>query len=232
MEINWNDGELIDLDKSDSLMARDLSKTDLYGVFLRGNENRWFTYVGIGSGDGDVIARIPPASWGPDYALALVTNTSYISVGTNEKVTAFLGSVAMPLDRSGIKDREFETDDLQVGQYITDSFWDRTRFSMVPAGERYEATVERDESSPQAVVMKFNRPNSKLVVLGWDDPNLYATKSTRGNFDLEKHEDSFSEKWFNGQSVVWMNANGAAKGATLSVGIPAKTSTSDSSGGS
>ena len=226
--INWNKGQLITLKEGDTATCNGgLNTGQLYCLFFynaAGNDASTTLSVVWSNSQAPVMVTVPGTTQNQGLAaLCFVngdqTNTvsaAIIQGNQGANIQAFIGSVKMPLDTSGINNIPLNLD----GQ--THSFEKFTRYYSVPASHWYSETIQSNIN--QFTSVQFTEQRAQVIIVNkLVDPNnviKYAGNAqdyvTIAYSDTQSKTESFQG---NGQQIVWINADSVqnSQAATISV---------------
>lgn len=214
--ITWDDGRLIKLTEGDTATAGGLNNGQLYGFFFYNEaEHDATTKVEVNWRNDqkpqEVTVHGTTAQEGPASVLMVYgddTNTvsaSIVKGNPGANLNAFVCSVGMPKDTSGINDIELPDN----GQ--TQQFKRLTRYYKVLATHWYDLTIESDVN--QFIVAQFQEMRARLfVVKSTADPkaNVYGV-GTAEKEKMYKVEPTGNERMIvdvqgDGSQTVWISA--------------------------
>ncbi len=226
--INWNQGQLITLEQGDTATCTGgLNPGQLYCLFFynsAGNDSSTMVNVVWSNSQPPVPVTVPGTTQNLGLAaLCFVdgnqTNTVSAAVLNNQpgaELQAFIGSVKMPVDTSGINNQELS---LNGSLQPFKSF---TRFFAVPQSHWYAGQIQSDvnqfisvqfsERAAQVnIVNSLVDPSSVIVYAG--DSEQYVTKN------IEKEQTLHWNFQGNGQQVVWINADSIQNSQDASIAV-------------
>lgn len=145
-DINWNDGRKVDLTRGETYTCANLKQGQIYAVFLYNSANEDANIpinVNIGNAFPPATVNVPGTTENQGLAaLALVsgsdTQTVSISITSQQqgsRVTAWLGSVGMPTNTTGINNLELP---FNGEQQHYDKLY---RYYAVPRSQWYQLTI-------------------------------------------------------------------------------------------
>ena len=226
--INWNDGRLITLQPGDTAACTGgLNSGQLYCLFFynaAGNDSSTTVQVVWSNSQPPVAVTVPGTTANEGLAaLCFVdgsqTNTVSVSVGNGQpgaQIQAFIGSVKMPTNTSGINNVNLPLDG------SVNDFEKFTRYYAVPASNWYSGQIQSDID--QFITVQFMEQNAVVnivnamanpsnVVYYAGDSKTYVTVNTVNNQTLNWNFQG------NGQQLVWINADSVqnSQSATISM---------------
>ncbi|MDQ2179996.1 hypothetical protein [Marinifilum sp. D714] len=227
-KVNWNKGNLIELSQGDTaICAGNLNYGQLYCLFFynaAGNDTPTPVHIVGTQGQAPVVVNVPGTTQNQGLAaLCFVdgseTNTISASVlnGTpGAKIQAFIGSVKMPLDTSGINNRQIPMN----GQM--QSFTKFTRYYGVPESHWYSGRIQSNIN--QFISVQFTeRKATVFVVNQLVDPTLtigyYGNSKSLVTIDSSNTEYKDFNLQGNGQQFVWINADSIQNSNSASIVI-------------
>ncbi|WP_345336016.1 hypothetical protein [Ferrimonas pelagia] len=218
--IDWNGGQSISLSGGDTAVCETLKQGQLYAVFLyngAGEDADIIVNVNIGNNYAPKKVTVPGTTGNKGLAaLALISgsNSQTVSISitsqqSGSKVDAWLGSVGMPTNTSGIENMELPID----GQ--TQAYGTRDRYYAVPESRWYQLTLNSPQN--QFISVQFTEsfatvfinnpvadPGNTIVPVGTVkiDTDYKIVKADSGQPQTIMYEDQG-----NGRQKVWMNAD-------------------------
>ncbi len=227
--INWNGGQLITLNPGDTATcAGGLNPGQIYAIFLynsANNDKNSPVNVVWSNSQPPVLVTVPGTTAKQGLAaLCFVsgddTNTVSISLGQSSsgtQVQAFLGSVKMPVDTSGIKNISMPLD----GQ--NHAFQAFTRFYAVPQSHWYSGQIQSDIN--QFISVQFTEARAIVnIVNQLVDPSYvvkYAGPSSQPAVTINSIQSQTLTWNFqgNGTQFVWMNADSVQNSQTATISV-------------
>lgn len=231
MTINWNGGQLITLNPGDTATcAGGLNPGQVYAIFLYNSANNDANApvnVVWSNSQPPVPVTVPGTTAKQGLAaLCFVsgddTNTVSISLGQSAsgvQVQAFLGSVKMPVNTSGIKNVALPLD----GQ--NHAFNAFTRFYAVPQSHWYSGQLQSDINQfisvqfkeASAIVNIVNKLVDPSTVIKYAGPSIQQPNVVTIN--SSDHQTISWNVQGNGTQLVWINADSVqnSQSATISV---------------
>lgn len=223
-EINWNNGQVTTLKQGNTLQCTTLKPRQLYAIFLynsEGHDQSTEITVNIGNGYPPKQVIVPGTTLDEGLAsLALVSGSDTQSVsisnaqGGGGNVTAWIGSVSMPLDTSGMTNRElpFNGDHQQFGKLM--------RYYAVPQSRWYQLSINSaltqfisTQFSENYLTVFINNPtrNADVYIVPTGSVTQ-GNKAGEGSYFIQKPESGQPqtityEDQGNGQQKVWMSAD-------------------------
>ncbi|MBW8683873.1 hypothetical protein [Chitinophaga rhizophila] len=228
--INWNQGQLITMGQGDTATCTGgLNKGQLYGLFFynsAGNDASTNVIITGNNSLPPVTVTVPGTT--ANQGLAAIcfvsgdeTATIAASVLNNQpgaSVQAFIGSVKMPTDTSGINNQNLPLDG-QIHQ-----FQKFTRYYSVPASHWYAAQITSNVNT--FISVQFTENTATVIsvntsINGIDNVITYygtqaQPKVKTNTTSLQSYPWNFSG---NGSQIVWINADSVqnSQAATISV---------------
>jgi hypothetical protein len=228
-QINWNGGQLITLKTGDTATcAGGLNPGQIYAIFLYNSANNDAdapVNVVWSNSQPPVLVTVPGTTANQGLAaLCFVsgddTNTVGISLGqtsSGTQVQAFLGSVKMPVDTSGIKNVGLPLD----GQ--NHAFQAFTRFYAVPQSHWYSGQIQSNINQFISVQFKEASATVNIVNKLVDPSNVvkYAGPSSKDAVTINQSESQTLAWNFqgNGTQLVWINADSVQNSQTATVSV-------------
>ncbi|MCE9687851.1 hypothetical protein LZP73_16850 [Shewanella sp. AS16] len=222
-EINWNDGAVSTLTGGDTLTCANLKQGQLYAVFLynsAGEDANIGVNVNIGNLYPPKTVTVPGTTGNMGLAaLALVsgtdTQTVSISITSQQqgsKVTAWLGSVGMPTNTSGLNNQSLPFNGEQ--QHYDKCY----RYYAVPKSQWYQLTLNSPVT--QFISTQFTENYLNVFInnpVGDPATVIVPTGSVKegapglGSYQIVKSDSTPQTITYqdqgNGQQKVWMNAD-------------------------
>jgi hypothetical protein len=226
--INWNGGQLITLGQGDTATAAGvLNQGQLYCLFFynaAGNDADTTVNVVWSNSKPPVLVTVPGTTGNQGLAaLCFVngddTNTVAASVlqgqpGAN--VQAFIGSVKMPTNTSGINNVGLPLDGAQH------AFTKYTRYYAVPASHWYAGQIQSDVN--QFISVQFSEQAAVVNVVNSlvDPSSVIRYAGTSQQYVTKNVSSTQTIAWYlqgNGSQLVWINADSIqnSQNATISV---------------
>jgi hypothetical protein len=226
--INWNDGRLINLKGGDTATcAGELNPGQLYALFFynsAGNDANAPVSVVWSNSQAPVQVVVPGTTANQGLAaLCFVsgddTNTvsaSLSSIASGVQVQAFIGSVKMPVNTSGIQNKPLPLD----GQ--AHSFASFTRYYAVLASHWYQGYLRSDINQFISVQFKENSAVVNIVNQLTEVDNV--VKYAGGSRDLVTINKVTNQTlpWTlqgNGRQMVWINADSCQNSQTAEISL-------------
>ncbi|MGO9235404.1 MAG: hypothetical protein ACLP4V_15535 [Methylocella sp.] len=228
-KINWNGGQLITLNPGDTATcAGGLNPGQIYGIFLynsTGNDANAPVNVVWSNSQPPVLVTVPGTTAQQGLAaLCFVsgddTNTLSISLGQTSpgaKVQAFLGSVKMPVNTSGIGNFALQLD----GQ--NHPFQAFTRFYAVPESHWYSGQIQSDIN--QFISVQFKEASAIVNIVNQlvnpDNVVKYAGPSSKTAVTINSISSQTLAWNFqgNGTQFVWINADSVQNTQTATISV-------------
>jgi|SRR3984885_3520420 hypothetical protein len=235
--INWNDGRLINLKGGDTATcAGGLNPGQLYALFFynsAGNDANAPVNVVWSNSQPPVLVTVfgTTASQGL-AALCFVsgddTNTisaSLSSIAPGVQIQAFIGSVKMPINTSGIQNKSLPLD----GQ--AHSFEEFTRYYAVPASHWYQGYLRSDINQFISVQFKENSAVVNIVNQVADPDNVVKYAGNSHGLVTTNMVQNQTLPWTlqgNGRQIVWINADSCQNSQTAEISLQSLSSLYDS----
>ncbi|UTM58830.1 hypothetical protein L4174_008370 [Photobacterium sp. CCB-ST2H9] len=217
--IVWNDGRSIALTKGDTATCEALKSGQLYAVFLynaAGEDQDIPVNVNIGNGFPPKTVTVPGTTGNNGLAaLALIsgTDTQTVSISitsqqSGAKVDAWIGSVGMPTNTSGIENMQLPFN----GE--TRSYGSRDRYYAVPESRWYQLTINSPQN--QFISVQFTENQAKVFINNpvGDPGNVIVPTGTvaeGSSYEIVKPKGQPQTITYddqgNGRQKVWMNAD-------------------------
>ena len=228
-KINWNGGQLINLKAGDTATcAGGLNPDQIYAIFLYNSANNDANApvnVVWSNSQPPVLVTVPGTTANQGLAaLCFVsgddTNTVSISLGQSApgtQVQAFLGSVKMPVDTSGINNVGLPLD----GQ--NHAFQAFTRFYAVPQSHWYSGQIQSNIN--QFISVQFKEASAVVNIVNQlvDPSNVvkYAGPSSKDAVTINPSSSQTLTWNFqgNGTQLVWMNADSVQNSQTATISV-------------
>lgn len=217
--ITWNDGRSIQLTGGDTAQCENLKAGQLYAVFLynaSGEDQNIPVTVNIGNGHPPKTVNVPGTTGNNGLAaLALISgndtqtaNVSIVSHQSGAKIDAWIGSVGMPTNTSGIENMQLPFNgELQ-------QFNKRARYYAVPESRWYQLTLNSPQT--QFISVQFSENHAKVFINNpvGDSSNIIVPTGTvaeGSSYEVVKPQGQPQTITYqgqgNGQQKVWMNAD-------------------------
>ncbi|CAA7614258.1 hypothetical protein [Magnetospirillum sp. UT-4] len=225
--VNWNDGRLVTLNPGDNATCSGgLNSGQLYALFFynSANNDASTTVSVVWSNSNPPVTLTVPGTTANQGLAALCfvsgddTNTVSVAVGTatSGQIQAFIGSVKMPTNTSGMNNTALPID----GKYH--DFAKFTRFYAVPASHWYTGTLNSNIN--QFISVQFKETSAVVNILNQlvDPSNVikYA-----GNCDAQVKINSVTNQTYswnfqgNGNQWVWINADSCQNTQTAKIAL-------------
>lgn len=232
--INWDKGQLITMSQGDTATCNGgLNKGQLYALFFynyAGHDANTVVTVTGANVTSPVQVTVPGTTANQGLAAMCFvsgdeTNTIAAAVLNGQpgaSVQAFIGSVKMPIDTSGINNVGLP---LNGQMYSFNKF---TRYYAVPASHWYAGILQSNINSFSAVQFTEN----KALVIGLNvGPNglsnviAYYGKLAQPNVEVQTVPgQSYSWNLFgNGTQMVWINADSTQNSAQAQISVQSLT---------
>lgn len=228
--INWNQGQLITMGQGDTATCTGgLNKGQLYGLFFynyAGNDASTNVTITGSNSLPPVNVTVPGTTANQGLAaICFVSGDETATIAASilngqpgASVQAFIGSVKMPTDTSGINNQSLPLD----GQ--PHQFTKFTRYYAVPASHWYSGQLTSNINSFLSVQFIENAANVISVNTG---PNgisnvlaYYGTQAaSKVSITTSAYQSTSWNLFGNGQQIVWINADSVqnSQSATISV---------------
>jgi len=213
--INWNGGQLITLNGGDTATCQNLNAGQLYALFFynsAGNDTDAPVRVVWSQSSPPVAVTVPGTTANQGLAaLCFVsgddTNTVSASLTSGQpgvQVQAFIGSVKMPVDTSGISNQQLPLDGKPH------SFTKFTRYYAVPKSTWYSGYIQSNINQFISVQFKENAADVYIVNCTMDPANVVKfagnTQPLVRVQQIKNQQISFDLQG-NGRQIVWINAD-------------------------
>lgn len=228
--INWNNGQLITLGQGDTATCTGgLNQGQIYGLFFYNSAGRDSdTSVTITGSNSLPPIKVTVPGITSNQGLAAIcfvsgddTTTIAASVlpdQTGASITAFIGSVKMPMDPTGMSNLPLQLDGKT---YAFNKF---TRYYAVPASHWYAATISSNIN--MFVCVEFMEDNARVLGVnasadGINNVVAYYGPSAPGCVKVETNPYQ-SQQWYlqgNGRQTVWINADSVQNSQTASISV-------------
>ncbi|SOD39828.1 hypothetical protein [Nitrosovibrio sp. Nv4] len=220
---NWDDGRLVTLDPSNNQYVCTTIQNGANGIFLynAANADHDTTVTIVTTNATAPVKVIVPGTTGNQGLAAIVlvngnvTNTVTISLTSNQpadsKISAFIGSLAFPINTSGINNKSLPVNG------VTQNFTAFTRFYAVPASTWYQMNLQSNIT--QFYAAQFG-PGSSAVSIYCVNPgplaeaNIYqADPSNPVSYKFilpapnQPQQQIAASLFGNGSQFVWINAD-------------------------
>ncbi|PHN05969.1 hypothetical protein [Flavilitoribacter nigricans] len=226
--INWDSGQLINLNVGDTATCKGgLNVGQVYGLFFynaAGNDASTTVNVVWSNSNPPVMVNVPGTTMNQGLAAICFvdgsqTNTVSASVthgNQGANVQAFICSVKMPVNTSGIQNTQLPLDGNQH------PFHKFTRFYAVPASHWYSAQIQSDVNQFISVQFTESKANVYIVNKIVDPSNVIKYAGDAQDLVTVKTSDHQSISFNlqgNGRQFVWMNADSIqnSQDATIAV---------------
>lgn len=226
--ISWSNGQLIQLSAGDTASANGtLRPGQIYGLFFynsANNDNDIPVTVVWSNSQPPVTVTVPGTTGNQGLASVCFvsgsdTNSVSISVGQSAigTVSAFIGSVSMPIDTNGITNASLPLDGKPH------SFNAFTRYYATPASHWYSATIQSDVNQFISVQFKENSAIVNIVNQISDPTPLisYAGTSAKSSVTINSVA-SQTLTWNlqgNGTQWVWVNADSIQNSQSATIAV-------------
>jgi hypothetical protein len=226
-DINWNRGQIISLRQSDTARAENLNDTQLYGLF--------FYNSALADADTkvDVVwsnshrpksVTVPGTTQRQGLASVLFVyggDTTRISAAVTQgnpgaEVTAFIGSVKMPIDGGGLDNRRLPAN----GQ--PQNFEKFTRYYTVPESHWYDVRVQSDVN--QFIVTQFAEAKALVLVVNRlvdPSPDVQGVGQAVDMFTIQTSttQSIDADLQGNGRQAVWINADSVQNSRSATIAL-------------
>lgn len=233
-EISWNDGQVTTLKQGDTLTCEALKPYQLYAIFLynsEGHDQTTEVTVNIGNAYPPKSVNVPGTTLDEGMAaLALVSgsDTQTVSIsnaqGGGGNITAWIGSVSMPINTSGMTNQElpFNGDHQPFGKLM--------RYFNVPETRWYQLSI--NSAVTQYISTQFSENYLTVFI---NNPTLHAdayivstgsvtqgNKPGEGSYYIQKPESgqpqtiAYKDQG-NGQQKVWMSADSSQNSSDATI---------------
>jgi hypothetical protein len=231
--IDWNGGQVVTLKQGDTATCSGgLNPGQLYALFFynsAGNDANAPVNVVWSNSSPPVKVTVPGTTANQGLAaLCFVsgddTNTVSISLGQTSQgaqVTAFIGSVKMPVNTSGINNVALPLD----GKFH--SFTAFTRYYAVPASHWYDGTLQsninqfisvqfKESAATVNIVNKLVDPSNVIKYAGTCQPQVTINAVAGQTYEWSLQG--------NGSQIVWINADSCQNSQTASIAVQSLSS--------
>lgn len=222
--INWDGGERRTVKKGDTLTCQALNSGQIYSIFLynsSGADHDITVNVTTSMSTQPTAVKVPGTTADQGLAsLVLVSgsDTSTVNVSISQSgstsqdyVDAWIGSVQMPTNTSGLDNQHLDADGEKH------SFNKYRRYYSVPASRWYQFTL--NSNITQFISVQFQENLAAVLVANPTDPNnpavnIHAIGSVTENKDYKIVTPKSGQPQTiqydlvgNGRQFVWMNAD-------------------------
>jgi hypothetical protein len=235
MSYNWNNGQLLTLNPGDTAVCQTLNAGQLYGLFFYNsaqNDTGANLAVVWSNSQPPVTVNVPGTTGNQGLASVVFvyggdTTTVSVSMLQNQpgaQVQAFICSVKMPTDTSGINNWPLPED----GK--THSFSKFTRYYDVPASHWYQLQVQSNIN--QFIFVQFKEQSAQVVVLNSTSDPGQTVQGVGSAVNMYKvnavpfQNYSYSLQG-NGSQIVWINADSVQNSQTASISLQSLTALYD-----
>lgn len=226
--INWNGGQVVTLRQGDTAVCQGgLNTGQLYALFFynSANNDADAPVTVVWSNSAPPVSVIVPGTTGGKGLAALCfvsgddTNTVSASLNAGDpgvQVTAFIGSVKMPTDTSGINNVSMPLD----GQFH--AFTSFTRFYAVPESHWYSLTLNSNIN--QFICVQFKESSATVYIVNkLVDPSTVIAYAGRTQsqvlIEAVPYQTLASNLQGNGRQWVWINADSCQNAATAKIAV-------------
>ena len=226
--IDWNDGRLITLSQGDTASnTGNLNAGQLYALFFynaAGNDASTNVSVVWSNSQPPVTVSVPGTTQNLGLAaLCFVngddTNSVSAAVVNNQpgaQVQAFIGSVKMPTNTSGINNKQLPLDG---NLHPFNAF---TRYYAVPESHWYSGQIQSDVNQFISVQFSEQKATVNIVNSTSDPSNVIKYTGTSQPLVIVNPVTTQTLQWNlqgNGSQLVWINADSIqnSESATISV---------------
>ncbi|WKE67012.1 hypothetical protein PVT67_07175 [Gallaecimonas kandeliae] len=226
--VNWNNGQLITLEQGMTATCNgNLNPGQLYCLFFyNAAQNDADTTVSVvwSNSQPPVLVKVPGTTGRQGLASICFVNgdqTNTVSAAVTggqpgASIQAFIGSVKMPIDTSGINNKELPAN----GQPQPLKAF--TRYYDVPASHWYQAQVQSDIDQFIFVQMQEQKAVVNIVNKLVDPSNIIAYAGDAQQYVTINSSDYQLLSWSlqgNGRQFVWINADSVqnSQNATISL---------------
>ncbi|MCT2587534.1 hypothetical protein [Actinophytocola gossypii] len=231
--INWNSGKLITLTQGDTATIEGLNSGQVYGFFFyNAAQNDATTIVDVTWSNAHPPQQVPVYGTTANQGLASVllmsgddSNTVAASIlqgNPGADVQAFVCSVKMPVDTSGINNQPLPAN----GQ--PQAFRRFTRYFDVPASHWYDVTIESDVD--QFIVVQFTEEMAEVIVVksvANPKENVFPVGRVEKDklFSIQPTEDERIQVNLQGDGTqtVWMNADSVQNSQNATITLQSLT---------
>ena len=226
-DINWNYGQIITLREGDTARAENLNDTQLYGLFFYNSASADAdTMVDVvwSNSHRPKVVTVPGTTQRQGLASVLFVyggDTTTIAAAVTQgnpgaEVTAFIGSVKMPINGGGLDNRKLPAD----GQ--PQNFDKFTRYWTVPESHWYDVRIQSDVNQfvvtqfagAKALVLVVNRlvdPSADVQGVGQAVDMFTIQTSTTQSIDADLQG--------NGKQTVWINADSVQNSQSATIAL-------------
>ncbi len=226
--INWNGGQVITLTQGDTAVCSGgLNPGQIYALFFYNSaQNDANAPVNVVWSNSQPPVKVTVPGTTANQGLAAFcfvsgddTNTISASLGQSSpgaQVTAFIGSVKMPTNTSGVNNAQLPLD----GQFH--AFTKFTRYFAVPASHWYDGIIQsninqfisvqfKESTAVVNIVNKLVDPSNVIKYAGSCQPQV-TVNAVPG----QSYQWSFQG---NGSQFVWINADSAQNTASAQIAV-------------
>ncbi|TWV92734.1 hypothetical protein [Chitinophaga pinensis] len=228
--INWNQGQLISIGQGDTATCNGgLNKGQLYGLFFynaAGNDASTTVVVTGNNSLPPVTVNVPGTTANQGLAaICFVSGDETATIAASilngqpgANIQAFIGSVKMPTDTSGINNQSLSLN----GQ--PQSFQKFTRYYAVPASHWYAGQITSTINA--FISVQFTENAATLICVNTPPTGIANVISYYGTMAQPKvqlnttaYQSTSWSLFGNGQQIVWINADSVqnSQSATISV---------------
>ncbi|WP_341501439.1 hypothetical protein [Gallaecimonas sp. GXIMD4217] len=224
--VNWNNGQLITLEQGMTATCNgNLNSGQLYCLFFyNAAQNDADTTVSVvwSNSQPPVTVKVPGTTGHQGLAsICFVdgdqTNTVSVAVTHGQpgaSVQAFIGSVKMPIDTSGIHNKDMPAN----GQpQPLNAF---SRYYCVPESHWYQAQVQSDINQFIFVQLQEQKACVNIVNKQVDPSNIIAYAGDAKQYVTVNSSDTQTMAWNlqgNGRQFVWINADSIQNSESASI---------------
>jgi hypothetical protein len=228
--ISWNQGQLISLGQGDTATCTGgLNKGQLYGLFFynaAGNDASTTVVVTGNNSLPPVTVNVPGTTGNQGLAAICFVSgdetatvaASILNAQPGANIQAFIGSVKMPVDTSGINNQSLPLDGQLHG------FNKFTRYYAVPASHWYAGQITSNINA--FISVQFTENAATVICVntpptGIDNVIVYYGTQSKAKVTLNTtvYQSTSWSLFGNGQQIVWINADSVqnSQNATISV---------------
>lgn len=225
--INWNDGQMITLGQGDTARAVNLNDSQLYGLFFYNSAQADAdTEVDVVWSNSQPPKRVTVPGTTQRQGLASVLfvygeDTTTVSAAVTQgnpgaEVTAFIGSVKMPLNSSGMNNRQLSPNGQPQG------FQQFTRFYTVPESHWYDVRLQSDVN--QFIVVQFVEAKALVLVVNRlvdPSPQVQGVGQAKEMFTIQTSttQSIDADLQGNGRQTVWINADSVQNSQNATIAL-------------